>query len=253
MQRQADPGRGWEALVVRLNASKGWGLDQGALARYCAALCAYIPADANPGLVQRICTYYHQDHQLFAALSDRSHGLAEQTWTDWYQWALAVLYKEGLPRNGDCALEAHDMAQTALLELVAALPSFRFQSTLKTWAYQVIVNTARRMLRDSRAQKRPQQCASLDQLPGFDQPIPAGEQPPAVTELQLLGELVGAVLAYSGDARMARIFLLHAANDYTTETIGRLVQLHPSRVRALLADARAILQHHPALQAWLAD
>jgi RNA polymerase sigma factor (sigma-70 family) len=253
MRREVEAARGWEALVAALGAEQGWGLDQADQICYAAALRAYLPAEATAAEVRRVCGYYHQDHQLVAALSDQAHPCHSRAWDMWTQLALQTLYGAGLARSSDHSHDAQDLAQAALVELARALPTFRYQSRLKTWMHTVVVRTARRLHRDSHAKKRPQQCASLDQLLAFDQPLPAGDLPEAATDAQALRELVWSALASAADERLARIFFLHAVEDCATEAIGQIVELHPSRVRALIAQSRAILQRHSGLQAWIAN
>lgn len=254
MQREVDATHCWEAQVAALDVEQGWGLDQADRARYVAALHVCLPAEATAAEVRRVCGYYHQDHRLVAALRKQAHPQHSQAWDTWTQLAIQTLYSEGLARSSDQAHDPHDLAQAALAELARALPTFRYQSRLETWMHAVVVRTARRLYRDSHAKKRPQQCASLNQMPEFDQPLPTGgDHPEAATDAKALRELVWTALANAADERMARIFFLHAVEDCATEAIGQRVQLHPSRVRALLAQARAILQNHPGLQAWIAN
>jgi RNA polymerase sigma factor (sigma-70 family) len=253
MQREVEAAHGWEALVAALDMEQGWGLAEVEQARYVAALRAYLPTEATAAEVRRVCAYYHQDHGLVAALRDQNHPQHSPAWDTWTQLALQTLYGAGLARSSDHAHDAHDLAQAALVELTHALPTFRYQSRLETWMHAVVVRTARRLYRDSHAKKRPQQCASLTQLPEFDQPVPMGDHPETATDAKVLRELVWTALTSTADERMARIFFLHAVEDCATEAIGQRVQLHPSRVRALLAQARAILQNHPGLQAWIAN
>lgn len=250
MQREVDATHCWEALVATLRAEQGWELSQEDLARYVAELRACLPASATVTEVRRTCGYYHQDHSLVTALRDQAHPEHSAAWDAWTRMALHVLYSVGLVPSSDAASDAHDLAQAALMELVRSLPKFRYQSQLSTWAHAVVVNTARRLHRDSRAKKRPQQCASLDQLPEFDQLLSAGDYPEAATNARMLYELIQTRLMTHGNDRLARIFFLQAVDDCATEQIGQIVQLHPSRVRALLAHARNILRDHPDLQTW---
>jgi RNA polymerase sigma factor (sigma-70 family) len=250
MPNQADLDHDWALLVAQLSARLAWELSADDCERYSTALASYLPQGATPDQVQRTCRHYHEDHQLFVALSDTANPEANQIWAQWLDQARAILAAHGFTRLHDGSVDLHDLAQMAITELVRALPTFRFQSSLKTWAYQVIVNTARRWLRDQRAKKRPQQCASLEQLPAWDQPLPEGEQPEAlVNQLQVVA-LVRAILADADDTRLVRIFFLRHLHDRSAEEIGQLFALHPSRVRALLQQARTLLAQHSELQRW---
>lgn len=253
MEREMSPDPGWQALITDLSAELSWNLDLAEISSYSRVLREYVSAGAGAAEVRRICIYYHQDHRLVAALMNRAHPLHCQIWAEWTQQALQMLYKAGFARIGDHAVSAEDLAQASLVELARSLPRFQFRSRLSTWAHTVVVQTARRMLRDSRAQKRPRNLASFDQSPELDAPIPDAEQPEAEASAHVLLDLVSAVLAHAGDDRLAYIFYLSAVDDLPSDEIGRLVHLHPSRVRALLAQARALLQQHPSLQSWLAS
>jgi DNA-directed RNA polymerase specialized sigma24 family protein len=56
-----------------------------------------------------------------------------------------------------------------------------------------------------------------------------------------------------GDDRLATIFRQRYLFERSAEEIGNQFQLHPSRIRALLKQARLILAEDPTLRAWLDD
>lgn len=253
MERALSADPGWEVVVAGLSIAQDWGLDLVAVERYCEVLRSLLPPDATAEQIRRICSYYHQDHRLVAALRDQGNSMHSPAWSDWTRMALQVLHKAGLGTIGDHAVAAEDLAQAALVEIARALPNFRYQSRLTTWAHAVIVQTARRLLRDSRAQKRPRNLPSLDQTPALAPELPEADLPEAQASTAVLIALVQQVLLRAGDQRLATVFYLAAVEDLSTDDIAKLVQLHPSRVRALLAQCRSILQRDPALLTWLAE
>jgi len=109
----------------------------------------------------------------------------------------------------------------------------------------------RRHIRDSRAKKRAQRPDSLDALPDLDVVACANDEPEQQALHNILIGQISAVLIQGGDDRLAFIFHLWANDDRPAEEIGKLVHLHPSRVRALLVQARTILQQHPVILSWV--
>ncbi|MFV9503822.1 MAG: sigma-70 family RNA polymerase sigma factor [Oscillochloridaceae bacterium umkhey_bin13] len=249
MLRKEEIGHPWAEFVTELSTTYGWNLCRMTVLRYCAALADLLPPQTTPDQIRIVCRHYHQDHHEYAALQSSGHPDHTAAWQRWLALAVPIVVKACGTYPGQPLLDPEDLAQMALLELARCLDRFRFQSSLTTWAYAVIAQTALRLVRDGHAKKRPQTCTSLDQCPGWEEHLAPVASPEVTTQAWALAGLVHSLLLEHGDARLAQIFLLSAA-DQSTETIGRLVQLHPSRVRALLTQARSILQADPTLRAW---
>lgn len=253
MEQKAITEPALRSVVAALSSELGWNLRPADVQRYAETLTYFLAESASEAEVRRICAYYHQDHEFMAALSDHSHTLHSQVWKEWTQLALQTLYKFGLAEIGDLSVAAEDLAQAALVEIFRSLHSFRYQSRLKTWAYRVVVRTAQRLFRDSRAQKRARNLPSLNQFPDLDAPVVDAHLPETEVHTAMLINVACQVLMCSGDKRLVQIFCLSVVYDRSTEEIAQIVHLHPSRVRALLAEARTLLRKHPALHAWWFD
>jgi RNA polymerase sigma factor (sigma-70 family) len=174
-------------------------------------------------------------------------------WTSWMAQVLLILRKAGLDWSSDMLFDGEDLAQIARIELVRAIASFHYASRFSTWAHQVIVRSVQRAIRDRQALKRAIRPASLDQLPHVDASIGDAEHPESAAAARVLAERIAAVLEEQADQRLARIFHLWAVADLRVEEIGKIVHLHPSRVRALLLQARQILRDAPEIQSWRED
>ncbi|WP_165774776.1 sigma-70 family RNA polymerase sigma factor [Candidatus Viridilinea mediisalina] len=243
----------WVAFVEQLNAEQGWGFAPADVLAYVAALRSLLPPTASPAKLRRVCLNYYADAPLVAALSDCQHPNYHAAWVDWHGFAFQVLYSSGWFASDDPACDTEDLAQMTLLELLRSLPSFNFESRLHTWAHAVIVRSAQRAGRDRCTARRVQQRFVMRQQNATSQFAPEYQQPTASTEGRVLSQLVHDVLMKTADLRLPQIFLLHALRDLTSDQIAALLQLKPARVRRLLGQARGIVRHSPALQAWCAD
>lgn len=240
-------------MTHALNEELHWNLDLLALQRYLSNLSSYAPEGCPDALLRSMIVNYHLDHQLVAALRDQNHAQHDAAWTDWLQQVLAILHHNGLAWSDDVALDAEDLAQIARAALVHSLGSYRYASRLSTWAHQVVVQSVRRALRDSRAAKRAGRPESLDQLPSGDLPDKPIEHPETLASAAALSDQIATILNQHGGPRLVAIFQLWAINDLRPAQIGALVALHPSRVRTLLLEARRLLQQHPTIQSWQGD
>ena len=241
------------AIVTALNNEQGWGLDLEAAAHYANALHRHIEPNADAAQVRRVCTNYHHDHLLVGALINQGHRLHLQVWQDWSLFALRTLYQAGLVNLNDPAVGAEDLAQESLTALRSSLAHFRYESRLKTWAYAVIVKTVKRIHRDRNAQKRPRNLTSLDQDPRLAMNLSDQTLLEHDVYAALLIELVRHVLRQAGSERMVTLFEYAMVRDLSSGQIARIVQLHPSRVRALLNQTRSLLQCNHSLRSWVSE
>jgi len=240
-----------QQTVSTLNKDLDWSLDAQAQARYTAALHTYVSADMPAAQLRRMVINYHADHERVEALLDLHHQQHTDEWLSWMRQVTAILHKNGLTWSQDAAYDAEDLAQIARTALFRGLPDFRYASRFSTWAYRVVVQSVQRHIRARHTQKRTGQLHSLEANPVLDVPIDERENPETIATARLLAQQVAATLGSHPDGRLARLFELWATEDRKVEEIGALVQLHPSRVRALLAQARHVLQHDPGVQQWL--
>lgn len=229
----------------------GWQLDALTYEGYVCALTplmALVLPERRPGMALN----YHLDHRIVSALGDARHPAHNDTWAHWSRQVLGVLRRSGLDWSRDSAIELDDLAQVARGDLAQALPSYRYQSRFLSWAYSVVVRSAHRHLRVSYAHRRSAPLVSLEAL---TTPLPVEALTPHhedVTYARLLAARIHAVLSAQSDQRLIAIFRLWALEEHTSAEIGVLVDLHESRVRALLKLARTVLRNDPTLQQWQA-
>jgi RNA polymerase sigma factor (sigma-70 family) len=240
----------WFVVIAVLNTEREWNLSSDDIARYMLALRRFLPETCTASELRRICGYYHADHQFVEALRRSSHPLHNDHWIAWIAQASQILRGAGLAWSSDGAVDCEDLGQIAQMALVASLPKFAYRSSFSTWAHQVVVQSVCRHIRDSYAQKRAQRPDSLDAMPEFDTPAYDDDQPERQAITNDLLDQINAIFTNEGEARLARIFYLWAVEDRTTTDIGSLIHLHPSRVRALLSQARTLLQQHSTIQTW---
>lgn len=241
------------AMVESCNETLGWGLDKRANERYVDALIQLVDEQVAHDELRTRLVNYHADHEQVEALRDALHPQHVAAWQQWTQQILGVLRANGLAWSADAAVDLEDLAQFVRAELVRALPSYRYRSRLSSWVYQLAVQSVVRQVRYAHAAKRATRPDPLDALAEHSGAPDPADGPELLARAGLLAEQVGAILAAQPDQRLGYIFYLWAVKEKSTAEIGALVQLHASRVRALLAQARQLLRAHPAIQAWHDD
>ncbi|MCG8352901.1 MAG: sigma-70 family RNA polymerase sigma factor [Chloroflexales bacterium] len=241
-------------LLSSLDHELDWRLSDNEQKSYITAILPFFSEDASDTRLRQTLIAYHEDHALVESLRAREHTQSEANWSAWSKQVIAILHHAGLLWSSDFAVDAEDLAQIAQMELIRSLASFRYSSRFSTWAYQVIVRSVQRHLRNAKAQKRAARPESLDQLPAdIDIEQANDENPTTLAEVHTLAAQIEAILTDYAGQRLARIFQLWASADLSAEEIGRRVKLSPSRVRTLLAQAREHLRQHPQIRAWLED
>lgn len=236
-------------LITRCNAQHGWSLDDSALARYTAAvmpLLTGLPEERWPVVIAN----YHADHDQVATLQDANHAAYEDAWTHWCAQVIGMLRRSGRGWSQTGAVEFDDLAQIGRVALIVALPTYRYRSRLSTWAFSVVDRAVRDHLRAANARRRSGATAPLDKAAQMGSVVDPGASPEQVARGQLLAEHVAALLRMHPDERLARIFHLWAVEDQTSAGIGEMVNLHESRVRALLKFARERLREDPTIRNW---
>lgn len=236
------------ATVAALDMELEWHLNAEQQRAYCAIIQRLVAEDELPARLRRIALNYHHDHALVQALADQAHARHNAAWNVWMTQVIVVLRHAGLHWSDDTAVDLDDLAQVARAELARALPQFRYASRFSTWSYQVIVQSVRRYLRDTRAQKRAGRPAPLEGALA----IALGEHahPETIANGHVFAALVDQVLAKQPDARLAAIFRLWAEHDTRVEDIGRRVHLGPSQIRLLIARIQELLRNDPAIRDW---
>jgi RNA polymerase sigma factor (sigma-70 family) len=237
-------------MIQQLNDELGWNLSLDEQQAYTGHIFTYLPEQCSDSKLRTIVVAYHEDHALVQALCDIQHHAHDTAWQAWRAQIAAILQRAGLIWSRDPAVDSDDLIQVAQSELVRSIAQFQYHSRFSTWAYRVVVQSVQRSIRNSQALKRAVRPDSLDQLAEGDTPHYSENYLEAHTAGQMLLERIVALLAAHSDERLAVIFRLAVVDDRSTEEIGQLVQLHPSRVRALLAQARTFLREHSDIRQW---
>jgi RNA polymerase sigma factor (sigma-70 family) len=253
MERHTDLQRRCAMVVAALSVELDEGLNVEAQWEYSASLPQYLPENCSDSQLRAVALHYHLDHTLVQALLQREHAVHDAAWHLWMSQVMPILRHAGLAWSDDSAIDLEDLAQVARAELVQALPSFRYASRFSTWAYQVIVQSTQRYIRDRRALKRAGHPDSLERLEAEEQPVIDTERPDAEAEARVLAALIDSILGAQPDQRFTAIFRLWAQHDMRVEEIGQRVRLSPSQVRVLLKRIRQLLRQHPAITTWEDD
>lgn len=238
------------SVVRACNLELAWGLSDERLHRLAAAVRPFVAPDEPATQIRTVVLNYVADHASVEALRDELHRDHQATWAGWMRQVVGVLRRAGMAWSDDPAIDLEDLAQVARAELARALPGYAYQSRLSSWAYRVVVQSVTRQIRRARAEKRAARPASLERIAPEVLPHAPMADPDVAARGRLLAERVAAVLAAQADRRLLGIFQQWALEDRATAEIGALVQLHPSRVRALLAEARQALRADPVIRAW---
>ncbi|MFL5804717.1 MAG: sigma-70 family RNA polymerase sigma factor [Roseiflexaceae bacterium] len=241
------------AMVAALNAELGWHLEADQQRAYVAALLPYLPISPAEIEWRRVVIAYHQDHGLIEALRDQASPQYEAAWTQWCVQAIQILRYQGLGAPDDALADTQDLAQTALEELVRALPSYRYASRFSTWAYTVISRSAQRYLRDRKAAKRSGKHESLEWQHELELALGAADSPEAQSEAHALSGLIDALLTNHSDWRLAEMFRLWVIEDQRLADIARRMRLSPARVSVMMEQVCQLLRRDPAILAWIGD
>lgn len=124
--------------------------------------------------------------------------------------------------------DADDAAQVALLEILRAMPSFRGEAKLETWADRIAVRTAIKFARTRRLAAVRHDAVELDELPLPESSTSAGEELPRhlMSYLDALPE-----------ARRTALVLRHALG-YSVQEIAELTGCSENTVKDRLLAAR---------------
>jgi len=241
----------YRAAVAGLNAELGWGLSPVAQEQYADAMSKLVKADCPDQRMRTILQNYHEDHRLLAILHQQDHPEHNHAWEQIKRYITNFMQKKNLAWSSDQATDYEDLVQIACMEVAKKMDTFRFESRFTTWYTTVAVRSIQRTFRDSLAKKR---AIRPDSLEYVDESLLSED---SLFDSQISGTLlrekVSEILGRHPNPLMLKIFLLKFYHDQGTKEIGELIHYHPSRVRALLAEAKTLLQRDPSLRDWLED
>jgi RNA polymerase sigma factor (sigma-70 family) len=238
-------------LLASLSQVQSWQLTEGQQLEYAAAVEALLPADVVDEEILKRLYNYHQDHTLVRALRDHADPGHDSAWSGWCASALRIIQRAGYTDASHPLMNLDDLAQSALEELVQALPEYAYRSRFSTWAYPIIVRAARHAWVHLRAAKRSGPTVALnEEIAEAGPTLSEREHPEQVASANELAALVQSVLVARKDERLALIFRLWAEEDRRLVDIASIVGLDASRVSVLLKQARLLLQENPSIRAW---
>ena len=155
------------------------------------------------------------------------------------------VYNLALRLTGNRA-DAEDLAQDALLRAVRALPGFRGDSLLSTWAYRITVNAWKNRVRSEKRRKF-WSTVTLGLISGADggeeiRDVKADEPPldAGLEKTESSASVQKALLELDADDRA--IVVLRELEEKSYEEIGEMLGLAQGTVKSRLFRARAKLK-----------
>lgn len=156
-----------------------------------------------------------------------------------------LVYNLALRLTGNRA-DAEDLAQDALLRAVRALPGFRGDSQLSTWAYRITVNAWKNKVRSEKRRKF-WSTVTLGLVSGADGEETAhdikADDPPLDSRLETQersASVQKALMQLDEDDRA--IVVLREIEEKSYDEIGAMLELGPGTVKSRLFRARAKLK-----------
>jgi len=203
-------------------------------------------------LLPHIVRHLLEDFDLVEALRNEHSLNHSGAW----QWVgveiMRATRRHGLDRIQDRALDNDDFVQVVQVEIARSLTRFRFESSLRTWLQNVTLRRLRRLHRDARAARRRAQVpADLEEVDTL-QHVDWSSFEDRTFARELMQEIL-AILQTQPDWRLAEIFVNSVVQNWSTADIARRLELHPSRIRALMQRARQILSNDGTIRGFLAD
>ena len=170
-------------------------------------------------------------------------ALVEAVQDDVYNLALRML--------GDPS-EAEDAVQEILIKVVTKLDSFRAESSVRTWVYQVAANH----LLNARASPRRRELSFDEVAANLEEARRAGASLEPVEEVALVDEVKlhcthGMLLCLDRDQRLA--FILGDILDLPGEQAAAILEVTPAAYRQRLSRARAAMTGFLQSQCGLAN
>ncbi|RLC82884.1 MAG: hypothetical protein DRI79_14395 [Chloroflexi bacterium] len=185
--------------------------------------------------------------QWVADLQSDKPAVADAAWGDLsgilFRIAYSYLHKRGDVTRSEIAQIAEEVTQEALVDILSNLDSFRGESKFTTWAYQIVINNARELLRKRSPPESywpslddDEMVALLEVIP--DQQAPAPELKAEEEDLlRAAKEIINTRLT----RRQRMVLLLHLAG-YTRGEISEYIGTTRNNVDQLLYIARKKLR-----------
>ncbi|ABX04625.1 MAG TPA: RNA polymerase sigma factor [Herpetosiphon sp.] len=238
--------------LIRLNNQSGKGLSLESLLERTHDLGHYLTESETIPSNNEIIAWHWADYAVVQALREPTDPAHSDTWQTTMLLIHSIVKKQSHIWQADPSNTFEDVCSTCLLTVWAALPSFRYHSSLQTWAMTVIINAIRKQNRLTRATKRdPKQRAE----PGLEAllHIPAAEQtqPEAIIMAQEFLVIINEVLAHPEYKLVREVFLLAVILDMKGSDIAKRLGVAQSTVSQRLAAARALLAKHERIRKWL--
>lgn len=234
-------------VIEDLSQREAWNLTRFQVELYLGQILQLVSDEALVTHLEQVVRYFHEDHQLVAALRDercREHQTS-WAWLDYEIIRVAKFYR--LDWSSDRSIENDDLIQIVRVEVARSLEKYRYESSLRTWLQQVTLRRLRRLHRDNGANKRALRPQRIEEVE--EESIPWADLEPEADARLLLAE-IERVLSSNHDKRLAAIFFMSVIEDWSSTEIGQELQLHPSRIRALLKNTREMLCRDRSLQHW---
>jgi RNA polymerase sigma-70 factor, ECF subfamily len=131
--------------------------------------------------------------------------------------------------------DAEDAVQETFLRALAALPSFRGASSLRTWLFRIAVNVCLNWKRDRRHDPAQLGASPWDEESGRCPAIAASPEAIALQQLRVVEALAEL------PPRLRVIFLLKVLEGWSVAEIAVAMRWNPIRVQNELAKARRLL------------
>jgi RNA polymerase sigma-70 factor (ECF subfamily) len=166
------------------------------------------------------------DQEHDRSLAERfARNADERAFRELYRRHTPALFALAVRLAGGRRDQAADIVQEAWLRAARALPSFRWESALRTWLSRCVINCWHESTR--RAAREPRDAA--------DGPFAGPGQDPAERI-----DLERAIAALSDGFR--EVLVLHDIHGYTHDEIGALLGIEPGTSKSQLSRARSRLR-----------
>ncbi|GAB4196264.1 MAG: hypothetical protein OHK0022_13640 [Roseiflexaceae bacterium] len=212
---------------------------------YAAKIAQLVLEQASEDQLLKRVKQYHDDKILVQALIDPSNIRHADVW-DYVINHINAIVNRKMGNFANELIDIDDFVQNANIDVIKSVEKFNFNSSFLTWLFVIVSRSVNQTIRRGYAKKRSVLINSLDDTVL----IPEDQQPEEKANVISLMDLVRQVLSNHRDKRLVEIFLLAEVEGRNTEEIGKIFHLHPSRIRALLAESRKFLQQDPSIRDW---
>jgi RNA polymerase sigma factor (sigma-70 family) len=193
---------------------------------------------------------YIDDHFHVAILANQHHPYHNDLWKEWHALVARFVYKETREWFYATPADLEDLTQIVLAEVATNLVHFTYQSSFRTWVYSITVKQVINIVRMQSAQKRSAQITSIEDIAATI-PHPSADKLEQMAVIAELRRIYVDRLQRETDSRLATILVLAEAYDLHPNEIADRLGLSASHLRALLQQAKKIVQSDPNMLAWL--